>query len=350
MSKKPQYVSIPNKAFAFETDYYLENDELLVYYHVCCCVSARNPLLTLINVDMLSELITFQDNNTARKKKRIRDAVVNLHEKGYFSLSTKEEKIKNSTLLNIHLFHDKTPLFELKVRSGSWNYKGYTQIYDEEFNRVSTPEEFKVLIYTKLRSFENLKEDKCKYAISFFEWASVLKVTHATAVKIINQCVENKIIIKHSGEYYLTTLGKVRQDTNKYELKTETEFEDSEHEVETQAPDDDIYVKEYHKSTEQSTHGWFYKKSNYRLTPNDMVVYFTTECNVLKKHAEKRIRAVSKSSKGKAAMDNLMNEARIMMDHTAKRIEYSFESGPPEEYVYVKRKRKRADDISDLLD
>ncbi|QGS68704.1 hypothetical protein CV093_10170 [Oceanobacillus sp. 143] len=87
------------------------------------------------------------------------------------------------------------------------------------YTKSNTIEQFKVLIYVKWRSFSNSKK-KQSYAISYREWESVLKVSHQTAVKIIEQCCEDGLIKKERGEYYTNCDGEIRQETNKYQISS----------------------------------------------------------------------------------------------------------------------------------
>ncbi|MCQ6264517.1 hypothetical protein M1K46_02400 [Fictibacillus sp. WQ 8-8] len=295
------FVQIPNKMFAFGSEYFVTNDELLVYYHLAVNVSARDTKKVITNIELLHSMIELEKSNKTRGKNRIRVALLNLKNKGYIQFNCLDSALKNTSYLEVRLFNTDNSIFVDKVRCSNWTYYGFTEITHEFYVKANNPEQFKVLIYTKWRSFIN-SDKPSNYRISYDEWESILNVSHQTAVKIIKSCVENGLIIKERGQYYLDSIGKPKQQTNKYTLNKES----------NNGKGSASLVEEVSESTENRSHQWFTRNSI--LNVNDMYIYLTTDCETLKQLAAKRIEGISKSSNGKQSMEKLMNEAQAKIN------------------------------------
>ena len=168
--------------------------------------------------------------------------------------------------------------------------------------RAETVDEFKILIYVTWRTFADSNN---QYAISYSEWESILKVSHQTAVKLVKQCVNKGLITKIRGDYYEVN-GEIRQMTNKYLIKEENvEQFNMTKEINTAV---NSMTKES-QSIETRDNNWFKTGDESWLNENDMYIYLTTKCTVLKEHGENRMNAISKSTKGKLIIEELKTNA-----------------------------------------
>lgn len=349
-SKEPPYVAIPMRMFAYNTDFFVTNDEFLVFYHICTLVTARNTQFVCLNIELLNSIIQLDATNQSRGKRRIKQAILGLQSKNYIRLDHSGIQISNNELLNITTPELNDSVYKDSVRNSRSIYNGYTPVTDEMFTKCCTVSELKVLTYVTWRSHID-------YAISYDEWASVLDVCHQTAVRVISDCINKGIIVKLRGDYYTTQDGLVRQETNKYFTPIEKQDNSMEKEL-------NIAVKAMgnaSKSKETRSHNWFTQKY---INENDMYVYLTTTCEVLKSHAAKRIESICQSPSGKSNIEKYKEEAsqRIRNEQQAKLVyqsismnnyhyddiarEFNFNY---EEAFRKKREKEEKRDFSDIL-
>lgn len=351
LSMKDPFVAIPMKMYAYKTKYFASDDELLVFFHIGRLVSARNPLIAFVNVELLHPMIQFDRTNGSRNKKRIRDAILGLQSKNYIRIELPVQDINNTTLLEIVLPHLEDDIYTSLVYSGDSKYRGYTEVTDRMFSMTDTVKELKVLIYTDWR-------EKINYSVPYFEWANVLGVSSQTAVNLIESCREKGIISKLRGNYYTAVDGSTRQETNRYFVK-DSNVKDWNPSKEMNTALKSMESKQ--KSTETRPHKWFTKEY---LDENDMYVYLTTKCDALKEHAKARIEGISKSSpSGKARMYELHNKAmnQIGQEQQVKRVQDAMsqvcmkeliEEGLDnrmEQYWSINRGKRKSNDLSHIL-
>jgi hypothetical protein len=352
--EKELFVAIPNCMFAFDSDFFVTNEELIVFYQLAYNVTARNPKVSKVNIELLNSLIEFDKSNPSRGKQKIKDALLGLHEKGYINIRFSDSKLKNATFIEARLPDLAEPIYANEITSGSWTYKGFTGVTHDMYERASTIEQLKVLIYVKWRSFSNI-EKKVNYAISFQEWESVLDVSHTTAIKIIESCVTDGLIAKQRGQYYMTFDGQTRQETNKYKVIEEVAEKplDIAKEINTRIKS----IELDDKSTESRSHNWFNNDSY--INEDDCYVYLTTTCNVLNEHAIRRINGVRKNNNGRQIIDNLLKKAEIRIQRERKDEKLRKERAERElielmeleQRTLIKSTKKRyKDDISLFLD
>lgn len=282
--------------FAFETDYFATNDELLVFYHVCTLVSARNPSLAILNIDLLNNIMNLDQKNQSRGKQRIKDAILGLTQKKYINIVNCESTLRYNTLLRISIPSTDDSIYTDSVKSGGSTYKGFTPVKEELFSSAETVLELKVAIYVEWRS-------KIDYAISYKEWVNVLSVCHQTAVKIISECKDKGLITKLRGDYYYTSTGEIRQETNRYKSVSKQPEYNQQKKINTVVKS----MTTQSQSTETRPHNLF---TDRRLDMNDLYIYLTTDCVVLKQHAEKRLEGICKTPAGKKAMDTYTKKAK----------------------------------------
>jgi hypothetical protein len=306
MNNRKWFVPIPNRAFAFETTYYLTSEELIVLYNLHYLKLAKDPTTAVTNVNVLNELIVFDINNSSRGKKKIQEILMKLHDKGYIFLSFSDSKLDNNTVIQVFFPDLDSFIYKEPITSGNWTYVGFTEVTEEMYDRANNSQQFKVLIYVEWRSFKNSNE-KRNYAISYNEWELVLGVSHQTAVKVIKQCCIDGLIKKHRGQYYINEYGEIRQETNMYETK-----EDNQEKIIDPMKELHTFMNsemEREKSAEIRKHNWFNTGDDSWLSVDDFVIYLTTNCSILKKHADKRIKAICGNPSGKEKIDELNQKA-----------------------------------------
>ena len=311
--KEEKYVQIPNKMFAFATEYYATSDELFVFYHIGRIVQARNPYLVLTSIDMLHTITILDYGNPSRGKSRVKKALHGLQDKGYIKL-TFEGSLKNSSLVEITLPSSDDKIYKESVKSGSWTYYGYTEVRDSLLEKAENIEQIKVLIYVEWR--QGIKD--IDYAVSYTEWEQVLGVSHTTAVKILKECTQKGMIVKKRGQYYLDSNGETRQETNQYMINTAPEKEpDFEKEF-------NFTVKSLNSrvnTSEERDSNWFKTGNESKLDANDMYIYLTTKCSLFKEHAEKRINGLNNSGDGgQNLVTSLMKKANERLDRETHQI------------------------------
>jgi hypothetical protein len=302
MTKKNEekFVAMPNCMFAFDTEFYVTDEEFLLFYYLGTIVQVRNPQLVLTNIELLTSIMVSFDSNSSRRKSKIKKALLSLESKGYISITHTSSEIKNTTSLEICLIDLKHPIYTNSVQSGAWTYKGFTQITENMCSSVENGKQLKIISYVSWRS-------KIDYAISYNEWEQVLDVSHQTAINLISECQKKGLIIKHRGDYYITASGEIRQETNSYEInnKKSTEF--------NLAKEINTFAKSETKSMmsiETRPNNWFETGDESWLTENDFYIYLTSKCSVLKEHAAKRIAGIQKSVGGAQKIKNKMEKAK----------------------------------------
>jgi hypothetical protein len=342
--KKGNYVQIPNKIFAFDSEYFMTNDELSVYFMLCRMVSARNHQKVECNIELINSKIDFRYSDESKNKNIIKKALTGLHEKKYIILSFSDDKLNNNTLLSVYI----AKIYSEVVMSGNLKFKGYTEVYDDMYDACKgNIQHLKVLIYVDWRS-------QIGFDIPLSQWEKVLDVSNKTAVKILDECITAKIINKERGQYYVEN-GKPRQETNSYSVVSEEDREIKEDIKPSFTKKVNTMVNasmRREESNEQRSHKLF---GNDKLNGNDYFVWITTECPILKEHGNKRFNAIANKSEGgknlvaswkKEAENCLKQEKRLKNQQDVS--DSSFKASIDDrEYIY---KAKKGTDYSHLFD
>lgn len=307
MENKEKFVKIPMKMFAYESVNYVKNDEIAVYYEIVYHASARNVSVSFVTVELLYSRLKWDFKSPSRGKKRILSAILSLQEKGYISLATVDE-INNNTYLVIHTPKNNSLIFTEKIRSGSSVYTGWTPITEKKMNILkedinNVGQRLKILTYIIWRF-------NIGYAISYEEWANVLKISESTAKRVIKSLREEKIINIESGVYYSDHFGKIRQEINKYEVNENVEEDEYKTTILRKIRRVDEIANLLAKTTDERVKSGKYNLFKYgeNLTIEDMHIYMTTQCPIVKEWGEKRFTAISKNSVGKVMVDSWRSE------------------------------------------
>lgn len=340
---KQYYVEIPNKMFAYETEFYVDEYELYIYYIVAKNVLAWDTKCTRTSIDLLYQLIGLYDTNESRAKKKIKESLLKLKDKGYFEFEC-PSSFKNSKLLTINLFDNNSEIFTKKISTDHSNYLGYTKVDEELIKRANNLYQIKILTYIVWRK-------GIEYSISYAEWASVLGVSDTTAKQMIARACEENLITKKRGKYYLNAEGEPRQQMNSYsvkEQKNKTINSNKEENIKMRDAGAKLVCSEKRK------HNWY--DSNSKINEDDVYIYLTSESSVLKERAEKRMNAISQASPGGNSMiSEFIRKAnqRIHNDEMVGRLEEVNDRRFIEEILdngeFVFQKQITNDDYSYLL-
>lgn len=305
---EPKYVRVPMIMFAYESSRYATDDEIAVYYEIVYHASAREVSMSHVNVELLYARLKWDARTPSRGKKRITDAIVALKEKGYISIDSHGEEITAATYLTIRI---NKRVFEDRIVCGNTPYTQWTKVYESEMNTAKADiykigQRLKVLTYIKWRHNIN-------YSICFEEWANVLGVSVSTANRIVKSLKEEGVIDVKSGVYYTDINGKARQEINQYSLPEEKEESDDDYKpTVTQRQRKMVSVAELLTKTNDKRMvdrpELFVYGSD--LSEEDMYIYLTTECSIVKEWGKKRFDAISKKPKGKEMVENWEMKAK----------------------------------------
>ena len=209
------YIVVPNVAFAFGSEYHLNKDEFMVYAHLQFMKQVGLDNVTVTTVEMLVAGLGWETSKKSRDKANMAKILQSLEEKRYIKIDCDGEITKS--ILKIHHNQDlKEAVVETTVdwKNKPFVFKGYTQITGKEYNLAeNNGYHMMVISYIKWRI-----NAQFQYSISFKEWEAVLGVSDKTARTIIDKC--ESFINKISGDFYIDANGKVKQETNTYELIT----------------------------------------------------------------------------------------------------------------------------------
>ncbi|GGA11903.1 hypothetical protein GCM10008018_66210 [Paenibacillus marchantiophytorum] len=309
-----KFVKTPMRMLAYASPSYATDDEIAVYYEIVYHASARDVSISNVNVDLLYARLQWDSKSISRGKKRIIDALAGLSQKGFISIDCNGEEIKATTYLVIRTPRNRSKLFDEKVVSDGTVYTGWTPV-TELIMKIAKADEknigqrLKVLTYVLWRN-------NIQYAVSFDEWANVLKVSPSTAKRIIKSLKGEGIIKVKSGVYYTDDYGNVRQEINQYSVNDEPEAdEDGYKPTITQRHSKLMKVADLLMAT---TDRRMTKRINLfeygsELSEDDMYIYLTTECLLVKEWGKKRFNAISKNASGKEMVESWESKARMMM-------------------------------------
>ncbi|WP_024985476.1 hypothetical protein [Brevibacillus borstelensis] len=308
---EPNYVIVPMVMFAYESSKYVTEDEI-VYYEIVYHASARDVSMSHVNVELLYARLKWDASTPSRGKKRIIDSIVALKEKGYIVIESHGEEITAATYLTIRI---NKRVFKDRIVCGNTAYTGWTKIYESEMNTAKTDrykigQRLKVLTYIKWRHNIN-------YSICFEEWANVLGASPRTAKRIIKSLKEEGVINVKSGEYYTDWNNNVRQEINQFSLPEEKEELDDDYKpTVTQRQRKMVSVAELLTKTTDKRMVDRPELFVYGdLSEEDMYIYLTTECSIVKEWGKKRFDAISKKPKGKEMVENWEMKAKKRIEN-----------------------------------
>lgn len=309
-----KFVKIPMKMLAYASPSYATDDEIAVYYEIVYHGWIREMSISHVNVELLYARLQWDKSTPSRGKKRVITALKGLKQKGYISIDSNGEEIDATSYLVIRTPRKMSKLFDEKIPCGNTIYSGYEEV-PESIMKIAKADDKNIGQRLKILTYVQWRHN-IGYGVCFDEWANVLQVSPSTAKRIIKSLKEEGIINVKSGEYYTDTDGNKRQKPNQYSIKAQREEdEDGYNPTVTQRQNKFMKVADLLMATTdnrmRSRLNLFEYGSD--LSEEDMYIYLTTECPIVKEWGKKRFDAISKNVSGKAMVEDWESKARKMM-------------------------------------
>lgn len=342
------FVQIPNVAFGFSTDYKLNDDELRVFAYLQFMKNVGTMNIRT-HATIIVEDLGWTTSKASRDNARVATALEGLRDKGYITLSFKNDARKDALAIEIN-DEMKSIVAEGKVdwKERPFKFSGYTEIKVNEYNLAGEDDyHLTVMAYHKWRA-----NAEFEYAICDKEWAEVMGLkTVKQARAIIHDCT---FLTKISGEKYQDDNGQWKQEPNQY-VKTESVKTDLK-EVETNNRNMSFLDKERQKVTDlyitaddEVFEQIFDKKKYFKF--KGYKAWAETDCKYAKQAGQKKLDAIAKAPKGDYVIKKLEEEYQEHLDHEErqarqeamlekKMAEMDFET--PEEY---EERMKKQDEI-----
>lgn len=203
---------IPNKMFAFDTKYFCNNDEKMVYLELWFLQSIGNmggikdSKMAIVNLDLLTYTLGWETpSKESRGRKRVADSLNSLNSKGYiyFKGELTHSSRNALTVIILGLDYEHEVFVDIEWSDNTRKFTGYSKVMASDYNRLKQGYDLTLFLYTKWR--ENVS-----YKISYIEWGKVLNVSDRQARTIIENTGS---ITKEQGSYNKETS---KNETNSY--------------------------------------------------------------------------------------------------------------------------------------
>ncbi|MEB6212983.1 hypothetical protein MXL49_13935 [Enterococcus casseliflavus] len=215
---KNSFAILPNRAHAWGTDSYMNNDEKMIYLELWFMqqigdFQENGNKVVKGNVDSLVQDLGWETQKKSRGRNRVIKALNSLRSKNYILFKSEDLTLANKenlTLIISGLDYETVVEADAPWSNNVRQMYGYTKIMAEEYNSLKAGKhDLTLYLYAKYR--ENIK-----YRISYLEWSMVLGTSERHAKRIISETVA---IRKYQGAFN-EVLGK--NNTNSYKAKTNT--------------------------------------------------------------------------------------------------------------------------------
>lgn len=212
------FAILPNRAHAWGTDSYMNNDEKMIYLELWFMqqigdFQENGNKVVKVNVDSLVQNLGWETQKKSRGRNRVIQVLNSLRSKNYILFKSEDLTLANKenlTLIISGLDYETVVEAEAPWSNNVRKMYGYTKIMAEEYNSLKAGKhDLTLYLYAKYR--ENIK-----YRISYLEWSMVLGTSERHAKRIISETVA---IRKYQGAFN-EALGK--NNTNSYKAKTNT--------------------------------------------------------------------------------------------------------------------------------
>lgn len=238
------FVQIPNVAFAFGTEYKLNNDEIKVLANLQFMRNVGTMQIRT-HVTIIVEDLGWATSKSSRDNTRVANALEGLEDKGYIQMAFNKEIKKDALEIQITIdgLKKSEALSKVEWKENPFKFSGYTEIQVGEYNLAGEDDyNLTVLAYHKWRA--NLgKTTDFVYAIADKEWALVLELSGKHSRAIIDDC---DFLTKISGSKFVDENGQWRQETNQYVKTVQTKLS----EIESKNKNMTILEKEMEKVTD----------------------------------------------------------------------------------------------------
>lgn len=203
---------IPNKMFAFDTKYFCDNDEKMVYLELWFLQSIGNisgtdvNKIAIVNLDLLTYTLGWETpSRESRGRQRVAKVLNSLKSKGYvyFAGELTHSSRNALTIIILGTDYEHEVFVDIEWSENIRKFTGYSKIMASDYNRLKQGYDLTLFLYTKWR--ENVG-----YKISYVEWGKVLNVSDRQARTIIENTGS---IIKEQGSYNPETS---KNETNSY--------------------------------------------------------------------------------------------------------------------------------------
>jgi hypothetical protein len=341
------WVKMPMAMLAYDTSYYVTDDEALIYAHLVLERQYKSPVETHTNIELINGYLQLDKSNQSRGKKRIRVALDGLSRKGYITIINNDEKMKNNSFLTISFYLVDDKLTVTTLDRHQTKFTGYTELHYEDFLKTRNDGRYiKVLMHTLYRQ-------GISYRVTNAEWANVLQVSEKTVIRDKEKW--SAFVTEIKGKRYRDKKGNARQEPSTYivgETKSkEVQYKEVKAEVATER-----YIQDCTDKRFETNPNLFLSKS--KLTVEDMYLWMTTDCEFAKAQGEKRFELISNSSKGgKAMIDDFRRKALLMIKKDeqkahAKKVKEAQQESNAEHFMketITFKKLSREDDISGFI-
>ncbi|MBO0487179.1 hypothetical protein [Vagococcus fluvialis] len=220
-TNKKAFARIYNRMFAFNTNYFCNNDEKVVYSELWLLqpiglLEGKNKKV-ITTLDILTyNLDWVTPSKKIRGKSRVCSALKSLQEKGYISfdcdLKGSSRDVLEITIIDIDAKED--VIVQATWTDSNRNFKGFTDLKVNEYNVLKS--EYDLSIYTYCKWREN---NPYIYKICYKEWAEILGISERYAQTLINN---SDVIIKTQGAF---NKEHNKNETNSYKVNSNIEVE-----------------------------------------------------------------------------------------------------------------------------
>lgn len=306
-----RFIKFPNAELAKG----ITNDELIVYGNLVLSQQLgfydNQEIKVMTTIPLLMGILGWETSyRTSKGLNRLFDSLNKLKSRGLIEFDTElTARNKDMFYLTVNSF-DETEKVELDFdwSSSKRIFSGFTKVSVEAFNELQEGYDLAIYIYAKYR-----QNNKFVYRISFEEWALILSVAKSNAFKAVKE--SNAVVPLGSG--YDT-------ETNKRETMAYATFDSVE--AEKVVVEEDIAEKVKNViEGDKLTDNLMKKVSDERVIGNvklfkeiqDKSVYLTVEAlQILKdtkdvwlaEQGAKKIKAMTKNTKGKYVYEQLVNK------------------------------------------
>ncbi|MFP3321987.1 hypothetical protein R0K05_02730 [Planococcus sp. SIMBA_160] len=206
------FITVPNVAFAWGTDYHLTTDEFMLYSHLQFMRQGSQWNQTYTSVDMIIYFLESETKNKQRDKNKIIKNLEKLVEKGYVTIECNGSIKKDFFLVKqVQEILSSEYIVEIEENNVKRKFKGFTKVTGEQYSLANN--EGRALMTIAYVTWRN----KIDYKIPKSEWTKVLSIAKSTLEISFND-YQDRFLMVTEGSYYLNELQQVRQETNSHAI------------------------------------------------------------------------------------------------------------------------------------
>jgi hypothetical protein len=200
------FIQINNQLLEENSEFHLTSEELYIYSLLSISRSLRGQIYTTPSI--IHDMGHIKLASTQKRAvQNIKDSLISLRDKKVIKFTNADGEITDAFKANDTLL----------VELSEFDTEGHTQLHFEVFDEIKDIRH----LHVYLAVFKWANSGDGTFGCSKSRWANILKCSESTAIKAVNEAVEEGIIHKNIGDYNET--GK--QNTNQYRT---TPFKDDE--------------------------------------------------------------------------------------------------------------------------